>query len=151
MIWDPGNINKNSEHELDASFRWHDSAKMDIIISGKAATPKLRQHVAEVLRIVGEAMKVSDAHVEINLVTSAEMDKNVLSYSAPKDFVRGDAAWPLGEIYLNPSYIKKYGENFDHMLVHGFLHLLGFDHETGGDQKLMEAKELELLNLTSRT
>ncbi len=119
---------------------------MRINISGKSATPKLRQHVAEVLRLAAEYMEVQDGYVEINLVTDAEMQKNVLSYEAPKGFARPDIAEkPLGEIYLNPGYIKAHNEDFDLMLIHGFLHLLGFDHKTDSDQANMEAKEGELL------
>jgi len=33
-----------------------------------------------------------------------------------------------------------------HMIVHGLLHLLGYDHENEEDAELMEAKEIILLN-----
>jgi probable rRNA maturation factor len=32
-----------------------------------------------------------------------------------------------------------------HLLVHGTLHLLGYDHERGGDATLMEQIEVEIL------
>ena len=36
--------------------------------------------------------------------------------------------------------------HFAHLIVHGMLHLLGYDHETGArDAKRMEAKEKEIL------
>jgi probable rRNA maturation factor len=36
--------------------------------------------------------------------------------------------------------------HFAHLIVHGMLHLLGYDHETGArDAKRMEAKEQEIL------
>jgi probable rRNA maturation factor len=39
-------------------------------------------------------------------------------------------------------------ERFDRLLVHGILHLLGYDHERpGSDAELMEAKEEEMMAL----
>jgi probable rRNA maturation factor len=37
------------------------------------------------------------------------------------------------------------GRHATHLLVHGTLHLLGFDHERDGDAKLMERLEAEIL------
>lgn len=84
--------------------------------------------------------------VEVFLVGTAQMDKNVLAFPANPDFPRPDLAgqW-LGEIHLNPTHISAHGEDFDHMLVHGFLHLLGYDHEQKNDRITMETHEQELL------
>ncbi|MCL5006671.1 MAG: rRNA maturation RNase YbeY [Patescibacteria group bacterium] len=69
---------------------------------------------------------------------------NVLSFEAPKNFprpeVKGKAKY-LGEIYLNPGYIKKHGESQKALLTHGLLHLLGFDHETENDRIKMQKLE----------
>ena len=35
--------------------------------------------------------------------------------------------------------------HISHLLVHGFLHLLGYDHETAGDAYVMESLEIEIL------
>jgi probable rRNA maturation factor len=32
-----------------------------------------------------------------------------------------------------------------HMVIHGILHLIGFDHEAGAEAEKMEARERELL------
>ena len=42
---------------------------------------------------------------------------------------------------------KTFDQHFAHMLVHGFLHLLGFDHQNDKDQKIMQ--ELENKALTN--
>ena len=61
----------------------------------------------------------------------------------------------LGEIYLsleraavqarrfNTTYKKEVGR----LLVHGFVHLLGYDHETGKDRVKMEAVERKYVDL----
>jgi len=40
---------------------------------------------------------------------------------------------------------KTFDCHFAHMLVHGFLHLLGFDHQNDKDQKIMQELENETL------
>lgn len=40
---------------------------------------------------------------------------------------------------------KQPAHHLTHLLVHGLLHLLGFDHETGGKAAKMEALEAEIL------
>ena len=40
---------------------------------------------------------------------------------------------------------KTFDQHFAHMLVHGFLHLLGFDHQNDKDQTIMQELENEAL------
>ena len=40
---------------------------------------------------------------------------------------------------------KTFNEHFAHLLIHGFLHLIDFSHESQKDSNLMEKKEVELL------
>lgn len=40
---------------------------------------------------------------------------------------------------------KEFADHFRHILVHGFLHLIGFDHEVSNDALEMEAKEIAIL------
>jgi len=40
---------------------------------------------------------------------------------------------------------KAFDDHVTHLLVHGLLHLLGFDHETGPDADLMEGLETRIL------
>lgn len=40
---------------------------------------------------------------------------------------------------------KTFDAHFSHLLVHGFLHLLGYDHETDDDAAEMEALEIKIL------
>ncbi len=70
-----------------------------------------------------------------------ESSTNVLSFPKPKDFP-GDT---LGEVYLDPLYIEKKKEDLSLMLVHGILHILGYDHKKQRDRLVMEKKERALL------
>ena len=40
---------------------------------------------------------------------------------------------------------KTLAAHFAHLLVHGMLHLQGFDHETPAEAEIMEAREVEIL------
>jgi probable rRNA maturation factor len=40
---------------------------------------------------------------------------------------------------------KTFDDHVTHLLIHGLLHLLGFDHETGPDAELMEGLETRIL------
>jgi probable rRNA maturation factor len=40
---------------------------------------------------------------------------------------------------------KPLADHFSHLVVHGFLHLLGYDHETDAEAEAMEALEVKIL------
>ncbi len=71
---------------------------------------------------------------------------NVLSFTTPANFpsVPRESKF-LGEIYLCPSIVKTRGENIDYLLVHGLLHLLGFDHTKERAKMRMVRLEREIL------
>lgn len=60
----------------------------------------------------------------------------------------------LGDIVISIDQVKKQGEEFGHgferefayMLVHGFYHILGFDHIEEEDKKIMRRQEEKILN-----
>jgi probable rRNA maturation factor len=79
---------------------------------------------------------------------------NVLSFSVDEEGDSGeDDLIILGDIALGLEIILKEAEDVDttphdhiiHLLVHGVLHLLGYDHEDDEDAKEMEACETRLL------
>ena len=61
----------------------------------------------------------------------------------------------LGDIALCAAVIaeeaidqeKALHAHWAHMVVHGILHLLGYDHETAGEAQVMEALEIKQLAL----
>ncbi len=63
----------------------------------------------------------------------------------------------LGDIMISLEFAKKnateWGVSFpkciDILLVHGIVHLLGYDHKTEKDHKIMHAYEQELLHVVS--
>lgn len=82
-----------------------------------------------------------------------DVPTNVLSFPAPPPPVAVDGPEALGDIVLAlETVVREAGEqetplghHFDHLVVHGLLHLMGYDHETDDDAREMESLEVEIL------
>jgi probable rRNA maturation factor len=81
---------------------------------------------------------------------------NVLSFPAPRSAAArrlSDAPRLLGDIAIAyettrreaDAERKPFDHHLSHLAVHGFLHLLGYDHENDDDAEAMEALETEIL------
>ena len=42
---------------------------------------------------------------------------------------------------------KKIINHYTHLIIHGYLHLLGYEHENKIDEKKMETKEIKILKI----
>lgn len=82
---------------------------------------------------------------------------NILSYPSdlPTEVLNVLPSIPLGELVICHEVVarqakeqgKTLADHLTHLLVHGTLHLLGFDHEIGEDERLeMEGFEIEILS-----
>ena len=101
--------------------------------------------------------------VNLKFVSSKEMkklnkdfrdknvDTNVLSFRASDDVQK--ISGELGDIAMSIPYIKTESQNLNrdeedhmmHLLAHGILHLLNFDHKENFDANIMEAQEIKYL------
>lgn len=72
---------------------------------------------------------------------------NVLSFPyLPPPQLAGDLVLCLPVVLREAEEQSKPPEaHFAHMIVHGMLHLQGYDHEEEADAELMEAREIEIL------
>ena len=77
---------------------------------------------------------------------------NVLSFPAPHQ--AGSAPFvALGDIFLGLETVKRealeqgklFRAHTAHMIVHGFLHLIGYDHEKDAEATEMESEEVAIL------
>src|ERR1700753_2395873 len=128
---------------------------------------------AVIQRAIATAAEIADADVgeaELAVMLTAEaairtlnnngrgIDKptNVLSFPAlqPTGPVGpDDAPRMLGDIAIAYETVrqeaddeqKPFEHHLSHLAVHGFLHLIGYDHENDADAEIMEALEVEIL------
>ncbi len=117
-----------------------------VVESWDKRSDKLMSKIKRTATRLGRFLNVGDARLDVILVDNSFMNKNVLSFPAPKNFPGGKGGRFLGEVYLNPGYIKKEGEKLEYMLIHGLLHILGYDHHRKSDIIRMEKMERKLLH-----
>ncbi len=78
---------------------------------------------------------------------------NVLAFPAAELDPGPHAIVPLGDVALAAETVIREATESDkplkhhvgHLVVHGVLHLLGFDHEKDADAKVMESEETKIL------
>jgi probable rRNA maturation factor len=78
-------------------------------------------------------------------------DTNVLSFPASEDMQK--ISGELGDIVMSIPYIQTESQNLNrdvedhmmHLLAHGILHLLDFDHKEDQAANIMEAQEIKYL------
>ncbi len=126
--------------------------KLEIIVLDKPAQ-KFKQPVVKYARRLMRFLPKKGI-AEVYLIGSSRMkglnkrfrrkDKTttVLSFVKPRDF----PGPVLGEIYLDPVFIQKNKQNLAQMLVHGVLHILGYEHGTKYGRIKMQKKEAWLLS-----
>ena len=143
-------------------------ANVDVQIAVDDATvPKSTDLINWVCRALEAAGEKEPVDVSVRVVGEAEMrelngtfrqqDKptNVLSFSSGDiEGLPPGSERPLGDIVVCAAVVsdeaaeqQKTPENhWAHMMIHGTLHLLGFDHEDDAEAKLMEGLEVEILS-----
>ena len=79
---------------------------------------------------------------------------NVLSFSITSDTIVNELKM-IGDIVISKEKIlseakdqnKTFNDHLAHIVIHGFLHLLDFTHDSKEDSIIMENKEVELLKM----
>ena len=106
---------------------------------------------------IGIACVDNDESHKLNLeYRKKDKPTNVLSFPSdiPKEVLPLLDAWPMGDLVICIPVVLQEAidqsktpiEHFTHMLVHGVLHLMGYDHETSeADAEEMEALEIKIL------
>lgn len=113
-----------------ALLEWPDGAELSLVLTDD-----------------GEMQKINAEWRKISKPT------NVLSFPGG-DIAPGEPSGPLiGDIILAHETLVRevneqdvsFDDHFIHLLVHGFLHLFGYDHETPKETEMMENLEVTIL------
>ena len=144
------------------------TAQVDVQIAvDEPLVPQSDDIVMWVGRTIQAAGRPAETEVSVRVVGASEMQQlnrefreqdkptNVLSF--PAGSIEGlppDAEMPLGDIVVCAAIVRSEAEeqgkvvadHWAHMMVHGTLHLLGFDHENDGDAAVMESLEIQILS-----
>ena len=107
--------------------------------------------------------RAADAEIAVQIVTPAAIRRlnrdyrgkdtptNVLSF--PSTAPAGVVPRPLGDIVICPAVLAREAReqgkperaHWAHLVIHGTLHLVGYDHEVEADAVRMERKEIAVL------
>jgi len=141
-------------------------ARVDVqLAADDESVPAVDDIALWVNRTLNAASASSASEISVRVVDVIEMQRlnkefrdqdkptNVLSFAAGDlDGLPNDAQ-PLGDIVVCAAVVageaeqqnKPVGEHWAHMIVHGTLHLLGFDHESDSDAAEMEGLEIQIM------
>ncbi len=120
------------------------------LLENVARDEKLDNIVFNVIIIDNERIK------EINKkYRNIDRETDVISFALEDDkTMKLDDIRLLGDIYISIDKVKSQAEEYGHsfkrelsfLAVHGFLHLLGYDHMTKEDEEVMFSKQEEVLS-----
>lgn len=136
---------------------------MDVFVANEQEHPVDESRLSELARHVLSAEEVDDeAELSVLLISAAHIRKlnarfagddyatDVLSFPMLED---DESALMLGDVVICPEVARTnaakvghdLGVEIDTLLVHGTLHLLGYDHDEEEEKTRMERRQRELL------
>ena len=129
-----------------------DEAWAALVPDAESLITRVLTHAAAATGATGEVVVLlaDDAALQDLNARFRGKDKptNVLSFPAPEPSrdVLGDIALASGVLAREAQdQAKPPAAHLAHLVLHGFLHLLGHDHETEAEAAIMEALETKLL------
>ncbi|WP_156735563.1 rRNA maturation RNase YbeY [Bacillus velezensis] len=146
---------------------------IDIVDETNSVSADAVQEVEKLLQFAAEKEGVQDqAEVSVTIVTNEEIREinrdyrgkdtptDVISFALEEEgedeveIVGADMPPVLGDIIISADRTKEQAEEYGHsfmrelgfLAVHGFLHLLGYDHMTKEEEEEMFSKQKDLLD-----
>jgi probable rRNA maturation factor len=136
---------------------WESEPRARDIVRDAIAAAAAQLPAAQKAKADGEVSVVltDDAAIQVLNRDWRGLDKptNVLSFPASIPAAAAGSKPPLGDIVIAHDTLareakaegKPLGDHLAHLTVHGFLHLLGYDHETEAQAETMEQMERTVL------
>ena len=134
---------KTVEKVLHKCFEEEGLLDSKLIITITFTTPEEIRKINKKYRKLDKATDV----LSFPMFEKDELDEKIKN----KDFLYEDV---LGDIIISIEKVKEQAEEYGHsferelsyMLVHGFYHLMGYDHIEDADKKKMRAMEDKIIN-----
>jgi len=144
---------------------------MEVLIKNQQKIAKIHwRRIREIIKNIIQYLKV-DENTEISILFTDDkfiksLNKKYRGINKSTDVLtfnleEGDLKFPevdknklLGDIVVSVETAQRQANNLNHnlenelmiLLIHGLLHLIGYDHEEDRDNKIMQVKENEILN-----
>jgi probable rRNA maturation factor len=142
--------------DMQKRVRTWSPRRADIAAWANAALGRRARNREVSVRVVGRAeSRKLNAHYR-----GKDHATNVLSFPVPNEEAlerraaeRSADALPLGDLVICPQVLrneareqrKSLRAHWAHLVVHGSLHLIGYDHERSDDARRMERREIAVL------
>lgn len=147
-------VEKNKEYEviiekvINKCFEVEGLLNSKLEVSITLTTPEKIHKINKQYRNVDRPTDV----LSFPMFEKEELDEKIKNNNFSHEDVLGDIIISIEQV---EAQAKEYGHSFErefaYMIVHGFYHLMGYDHIKEEDKKVMRPKEdnvLELLNIT---
>ena len=129
---------------LDKCYEQEGILDSKIIMTITFTTPEEIRKINKKYRKIYKATDV----LSFQMFEKDELDEKIKSGDFPYEDVLGDVIISIEKVR---EQAEEYGHSFErelsYMLVHGFYHLMGYDHMNEEEKKEMRAKEEKVLNL----
>lgn len=135
---------KTIEKVIKKCFEEERLINSKLIVTVTLTTPEQIREINKKYRNIDKATDV----LSFPMFEKDELDEKIIN----NDFLFEDV---LGDIVISIDKVKEQAEDYGHsferelsyMVVHGFYHLMGYDHIEEADKNLMRPKEEKILNL----
>ena len=148
------NIEENSKYDgiikpvIETCFKEENLEKSKLLITITLTT---KEEIRQINKRYRNIAKPTDV-LSFPMFEKDELDRKIKE----NDFMHEDV---LGDIIISIEQVenqaKEYGHSFErelsYMIVHGFYHLMGYDHIEEKDKEKMRPKEEKILNILNIT
>ena len=128
---------------LDKCFEEEGLLDSKLIMTITFTTPEEIRKINKKYRKIDKATDV----LSFPMFEKDELDEKIKNWDFPYEDVLGDVIISIEKVR---EQAEEYGHSFErelsYMLVHGFYHLMGYDHIEEEDKKIMRPKEEKILN-----
>ena len=134
---------KTIEQVLKECYKEEKLENSKLIITITLTTPSKIRKINNEYRQIDRATDV----LSFPMFEKSELDKKIENNDFLYEDILGDIIIPVEKV---KEQAKEYGHSFErelsYMVVHGFYHLMGYDHIEEKDKVIMRPKEEKILN-----